>query len=87
MNGKKMLLTALLLSGISAQAYAFETAARNAILIDYDTGAYIYTKNHDVKVAPASMSKLMTLYIIFDKLRNGSLSLEDTFTEIGRAHV
>ena len=80
MNGKKMLFTALLLSSISGQAFAFETAARNAILIDYDTGAYIYTKNHDVKVAPASMSKLMTLYIIFDKLRNGSLSLEDTFT-------
>ncbi len=59
---------------------AFETAAKNAILLDYDTGAYIYAKNHTQQVAPASMSKLMTLYIVFDKIKNGSLSLEDTFT-------
>lgn len=59
---------------------AFETAAKNAILVDYDTGAYIYAKNHTKQVAPASMSKLMTLYIVFDKIKNGSLSLEDTFT-------
>ncbi len=75
----KMFLTAILLSAVSSQAFAFDTAARNAILMDYDTGAYIYTKNHDVQMAPASMSKLMTLYIIFDKLRDGSLSLEDKF--------
>ena len=79
-NAKKIVLTALLCGGIAANAGAFETTARNAILMDYDTGAYIYTKNHDVKMAPASMSKLMTIYIIFDKLREGSLSLEDTFT-------
>ncbi len=79
-NAKKIVLTALLCSSIAFNAGAFETTARNAILIDYDTGAYIYTKNHDVQMAPASMSKLMTIYIIFDKLRTGSLSLEDTFT-------
>ena len=79
-NAKKIVLTALLCGGIAANAGAFEATARNAILMDYDTGAYIYTKNHDVKMAPASMSKLMTIYIIFDKLREGSLSLEDTFT-------
>lgn len=75
----KIFLTTILLSAVSSQAFAFDTAARNAILMDYDTGAYIYTKNHDVQMAPASMSKLMTLYIIFDKLRDGSLSLEDKF--------
>lgn len=75
----KIFLTAVLLSAVSGRAFAFDTAARNAILMDYDTGAYIYTKNHDVQMAPASMSKLMTLYIIFDKLRDGSLSLEDKF--------
>ncbi len=70
----------LLLTLISFDCIAFETAAKNAILVDYDTGAYIYTKNHDKKMAPASMSKLMTLYIVFDKIKNGSLSLDDTFT-------
>ena len=76
----KMFLLAALLSTVSLKSYAFDTAARNAILMDYDTGAYIYTKNHDVQMAPASMSKLMTVYILFDKLRDGSLSLDDKFT-------
>ena len=65
---------------LSFEATAFETAAKNAILVDYETGAYIYAKNHDKQMAPASMSKLMTLYIVFDKIKNGTLSLDDTFT-------
>lgn len=78
-NVKKTMLLILLMGIVSGSAAAFETTARNAILIDYDTGAYIYAKNQDVKMAPASMSKLITIYILFDKLRDGSLSLEDTF--------
>ena len=74
------LYIAAVLSVLSAQAHAFETTAQNAILVDYDTGAYLYTKNHDEKMSPASMSKLMTVYIIFDKLKSGLLSLDDTFT-------
>lgn len=76
----KILLLSTLLSTVGLKAFAFDTSARNAILMDYDTGAYIYTKNHDVQMAPASMSKLMTVYILFDKLRDGSLSLDDKFT-------
>ncbi|MBQ8870139.1 MAG: D-alanyl-D-alanine carboxypeptidase [Alphaproteobacteria bacterium] len=64
---------------VSFEAFSFETTAKNAILVDYETGAYIYTKDHDKKMAPASMSKLMTLYVVFDKIKNGSLSLDDTF--------
>lgn len=73
-------IISLLSCFVSYNANAFETSAKNAILVDFDTGSYIYTKNHDKKMAPASMSKLMTLYIVFDKIKNGSLSLEDTFT-------
>ncbi len=62
------------------QAEAIETKARNAILMDYTTGQYLYTKDHKKMVPPASMSKLMTVYMIFDKLKDGSLSLDDTFT-------
>ena len=64
---------------VSFEAFSFETTAKNAILVDYETGAYIYTKDHDKKMAPASMSKLMTLYVVFDKIKNGYLSLDDTF--------
>ena len=71
-----VVVTALL----SSSAAAMETKAKNVILMDYDTGEYLYTENAFVPVAPASMSKLMTVYILFDKLKNGSLSLEDVFT-------
>ena len=65
---------------VAFNANAFETNARNAILMDFDTGTYIYTKNHEDQMPPASMSKLMTVYIIFDKLKSGLLSLDDEFT-------
>ena len=66
--------------GLVAEAGAVETKAKNAILMDYTTGQYLYTKDHKRMVPPASMSKLMTVYMIFDKLKDGSLSLDDTFT-------
>ena len=64
----------------ASNAFAIETKARNAILIDYDTGAYLYAKDAQKMVPPASMSKLMTVYVLFSKLKDGSLSLDDTFT-------
>ncbi len=60
-------------------ANALELKAKNAVLMDYDTGQYLYTKNAFTPLPPASMSKLMTVYIIFEKLKDGSLSLDDTF--------
>lgn len=80
MKKQKLLCLSLLISLMPLQADAFETKARNAVLMDFDTGAYLFAKDHDKKMAPASMSKLMTIYILFDKLRNGSVSLEDKFS-------
>ncbi len=77
---KMCLGVALFLMMTAMPATAFETTARHAVLMDYDTGAYIYTKNHQKKMAPASMSKLMTVYMIFNKLDDGTLSLDDKFT-------
>ncbi len=64
---------------VSANAEAIDTKAKNMILMDYTTGAYLYEKDITEPIPPASMSKLMTVYMIFDKLRDGSLSLDDTF--------
>ncbi len=65
---------------LSAQASGgFQTAAAEAILIDVDTGATLYEKNADKLFAPASMSKIMTLEILFKKLKAGELSLETEF--------
>ena len=64
---------------VSQPAAATETAAEFAILMDHETGAVLLEKNADEPTAPASMSKLMTLYMVFEQLKSGSLRLEDTF--------
>ena len=61
-------------------ALAIETIAEQAFLIDMTTGEVLFEKNADQPMAPASMSKMMTAYMIFERLRDGSLTLEDTFT-------
>ena len=65
---------------VSSEVAAIETKAKNLILMDYDTGQYLFEKDADKMIPPASMSKLMTVYIVFSKLKDGSLSLDDTFT-------
>ena len=69
----------LLLTLAPRPAAAIETLAREAILMDMTTGAVLLDKNADDPMPPASMSKLMTLYMVFDRLKEGSLSLEDSF--------
>ena len=64
----------------SPPAQAIETIAEQAFLIDMTTGEVLFEKNADRPVPPASMSKMMTTYMIFERLRDGSLTLEDTFT-------
>ena len=71
-------LALALLFGFEASAY--ETAARNAILMDYDTGEYLFEKNIEEPVPPASMSKLMTVYLLMSKIKDGSIKLDDTFS-------
>jgi D-alanyl-D-alanine carboxypeptidase (penicillin-binding protein 5/6) len=66
--------------GLAAPAASFETPAREAILIDADTGAVLFEKEADVPMPPASMSKMMTLYVLFERLREGKLKLTDTMT-------
>ncbi|MDH3738180.1 MAG: D-alanyl-D-alanine carboxypeptidase [Alphaproteobacteria bacterium] len=56
----------------------FETSAKQAILLDFDTGAVLYEKNPDAIMFPASMSKIMTALLVFDRLRDGSMTLDST---------
>ena len=60
-------------------AAAIEVVARQAILMDMVTGAVLFEKNADEPTSPASMSKLMTAYMVFERLLDGRLSLDDTF--------
>ena len=56
-----------------------DTNAKTAIIMDADTGYVLYEKNPNEKTFPASMTKIMTTMIVFEKLSNGSLTLDDTF--------
>ena len=52
-----------------------DTAAREAIVVDYNTGATILEKDADVAMTPSSMTKLMTAYIVYGMLKAGRLQL------------
>ncbi len=52
-----------------------DTAARYAVIVDYNTGATLLDKDADVPMVPSSMTKLMTAYIIYGMLKAGRLSL------------
>ncbi len=59
-------------------AYAqVDTTAKQAIIVDYDTGTVLYEKNADEKMPTSSMSKTMTVYLVFEALKNGKLKMDD----------
>ena len=60
-------------------AKAIKTQAKQAYLIDVTTGSVLLEKNADQPVPPASMSKLMTIYMVFEMLKDGGLSFDDKF--------
>lgn len=58
---------------------AYETQATSAYIYDITTDTVLFEKNADTPLPPASMSKLMTLYMLFEALRDGRVTLETTF--------
>lgn len=72
-----------LLTGAGAAAAdsdLIDTKANYAVIMDAETGEVLFEKNGDERMAPASMSKLMTVAVVFDALRNGVYTPDDTFT-------
>ena len=79
------LVVALTGAGLPAPVKAMETLAREAIVVEMATGAVLFEKAADASMPPASMSKMMTVYTVFERLKDGRLSLDDTFTVSRRA--
>ena len=75
------LLAAALVASLSLAAFAqdFDTKAKFAVLMDYDTGTILYDKAADERLEPASMAKLMTLAVVFTYLQQNKLHLDDQF--------
>jgi len=77
----RSVLAATLLSALVfvQPARALDTPATHVYLVDTTTNAVLMNKNGDAPMAPASMSKLMTLFMVFERLQDGRLSLDDKF--------
>ena len=74
----KILISFLFLSiCFGSQAYSFDTKARAAYVIDQTSGTVLLSKNADLPLPPASMSKLMTLYMTFEFIKAGRLGLNE----------
>ena len=77
MRGLKTSLATLALMLSSVSAHAFDTRATSAFVMDYNSGTVLMTKNADQPLPPASMSKLMTLYMAFEAVSDGRLNHDD----------
>ena len=78
----KRLLPAILLLGTAAQAAAppFDTPAPVAYMKDLSSGAVLYAKDADRRMPPASLAKMMTVYVAFDLIKKGELKLNRMVT-------
>ena len=74
---KFIISTIFLYLCLFSQAYSFETKARAAYVIDQSSGTILLSKNSDQPLPPASMSKLMTLYMTFEFIEAGRLGLDE----------
>lgn len=73
------LLAGLLMVSAPARAQDMSTSAPHAILVDYDTRSVLFEKDADEPMSPASMVKIMTAEIVFNEIKAGRLSLDDSF--------
>lgn len=77
---KKIILFILLLFPIFVKAEDLTPNAESGILIEYSTGKILYSKKIDEKLAPASMTKIMTLLLIMEAVEEGKINLDDNIS-------
>ncbi len=76
---KFFIFTTFVICVWSTIALGFSTTAKTALVIDNTTGEVLLSKDIDRPIPPASMSKLMTLWMVFESLEEGKIELDDTF--------
>ena len=86
--GHRLLILFLLFTSLKASAEDAEIlvpspptiAASSHILLDYNSGKVLAENNADAKLAPASLTKILTVYVVFKEIKNGNLHLDDNVT-------
>ncbi len=81
---KKILIFFIIFSCFN-KLFATDIKAKYGILVDYDTGEILFSRNIKDLTAPSSTTKIMTAYIIFDMLEEGKFTLNDKFKVSVRA--
>ncbi|MFM7335882.1 MAG: D-alanyl-D-alanine carboxypeptidase family protein [Tabrizicola sp.] len=85
LNRLRPVLVLLAFALAALPARAFETAASAAWVYDMTTGTVLMDKNADQPLPPASMSKLMTINMLFEALKDGRVTMETEFSVSSRA--
>jgi D-alanyl-D-alanine carboxypeptidase (penicillin-binding protein 5/6) len=75
----------LILAGAAPALAAIDTSAEHGLIMDAATGQVLWEKDGMVPMPPASMSKLMTLELLFQRLKDGRMKLTDTLPVSERA--
>jgi D-alanyl-D-alanine carboxypeptidase (penicillin-binding protein 5/6) len=75
-----LVFTLMLIVGNGHTTESIILDAKQALLMDLTTGDVLYTLQADKLVPPSSMSKIMTIYMVFNEIKQGRLSFDDTFT-------
>ena len=73
------LLSFMTVGSAISEAAEIDSSAEFAFVTDFDSGKVLMEKQPDALMKPASMAKIMTVYIAFERIADGSLSLDDTF--------
>ena len=79
----KIISLSIVIMGFSSTitlSQTFQTKAKQALIMDYDSGSVLFQKNADELMPPASMAKLMTMEVVLNAINNGELNYESTFT-------
>jgi serine-type D-Ala-D-Ala carboxypeptidase (penicillin-binding protein 5/6) len=74
------LFSSLIAISADAGAPPFETGAPVAYMVDLSSGAELYAKDADRRIPPASMAKMMTMYVAFDLVRQGKYKMDQEFS-------
>lgn len=75
-----VLISAFVVSAYGGEMPTPELSAPSAVLMEKSTGKILYTKNGDTPLPPASVTKIMTLLIIYDSVENGKIKWDDKVT-------
>ncbi len=70
----KIILTFIIIL-FNTQVHSIDTKAQQAVVVDFDTNEVLFEKNSNDRIIPASMTKIMTVYVAFDRLKNTDFSI------------